>query len=128
MSHDTIYITDVENEILSVFTKRKVFDNPTIIATLNELLAKLENDMHVQLRRTERGAHYIPLDVDAGFVRGTMTHMPRVGFPMQLFYTEMDKGWLVTTPVTSIVRDGAKWIVKTRNSTYTLLRGWGTAS
>lgn len=41
MPDETVYITDVERDILQVFIRRQVFDNPTILATLNELMRKL---------------------------------------------------------------------------------------
>lgn len=41
MPDETVYITDVENAILQIFIARKVMDNPTIIATLKDLIEKL---------------------------------------------------------------------------------------
>lgn len=42
MPDETVYITDVEVEILNIFTKRGVMDNPTILATLRDLMEKLQ--------------------------------------------------------------------------------------
>lgn len=129
MPSDTVYITDVENEILSVFIKRKVLDNPTIIATLEQLVGKLEDDVtKVQLKRTQRGPMNPPLVVDDGFVRGSMKRMPTVGESMQFFHRHMDEGWIVTSPVVDIEKNGQTWNIRTKNSSYTLIRGWGTAN
>lgn len=41
MPDETVYITDVERDILQIFVNRKVLDNPTILATLQQLIEKL---------------------------------------------------------------------------------------
>lgn len=42
MVWDSIYITDVEAEILSVFVRRMVLDDKRIVGTLEALIEKLE--------------------------------------------------------------------------------------
>lgn len=39
---DTVYITDIECEILSVFVKRKILTDAKIIGSLEALITKLE--------------------------------------------------------------------------------------
>lgn len=42
MPDETVYITDVERDILQIFMQRGVLDNPTILATLRDLIEKLQ--------------------------------------------------------------------------------------
>lgn len=126
MPHDTVYITDVENEVLSVFIKRKVLDNPTIIATLEQLIFKLEDDMKAQLKRTRRIGANPGLPMDDKFVRGSIREMPKVGDSFIFYMDRLGKGWVTTSPVKSVQREGRTYTIETENSTYILVKGWGT--
>lgn len=81
--------------------------------------------MKVQVRRTKRGTVYNPTVLDTEFVRGSIARMPKVGEVLRFYHRRMDEGWWTTSPVEKITREGKTYILKTMNSVYILIKGWG---
>lgn len=79
-----------------------------------------------QLRRDKHGPHYNQDRVDDGFVRGSYKDAPKFNECFRFFLGNLDAGWWTTSPVTDIIKNGRVTTVVTANSTYTLIKGWGT--
>lgn len=88
-------------------------------------LRQVPQVMKVQMKRTQRGPVYNPTVLDTEFVRGTIPRMPIVGESMRFYHRRMDEGWWTTSPVEKITRKGKTYTLKTMNSVYTLIKGWG---